>query len=120
MEREIEAKASDLTLKFGGINSKIKENNRFIEKNINKIQKLKLSKSNVNTLEIKALKTPNNNKIQNLYDYVTSLGEEIYTEKENKNFSLNQPFPPKKYENMDNTLEQENLFPNAVIQIREE
>jgi hypothetical protein len=61
-----------------------------------------------------------NNKIQNLYDYVTSLGEEIYTEKENKNFSLNQPFPPKKYENMDNTLEQENLFPNAVIQIREE
>ena len=34
--------------------------------------------------------------------------------------SLNQPFPPKKYENMDNTLEQENLFPNAVIQIREE
>ena len=61
MEKEIEAKASDLTLKFGGINSKIKENNRLIEKNINKIQKLKLSKSNVNTLEIKALKTPNNN-----------------------------------------------------------
>ena len=60
MEKEIEAKASDLTLKFGGINSKIKENNRLIEKNINKIQKLKLSKSNVNTLEIKALKTPNN------------------------------------------------------------
>ena len=61
MEKEIEAKASDLTLKFGGINSKIKENNRLIEKNINKIEKLKLSKSNVNTLEIKALKTPNNN-----------------------------------------------------------
>ena len=59
-------------------------------------------------------------KIQNLYDYVTSLGEEIYTEKENKNFSLYQPFPPKKYENMENTLEQEGLVPNAVIQIREE
>ena len=41
MEKEIEAKASDLTLKFGGINSKIKENNKIIEKNINKIQKLK-------------------------------------------------------------------------------
>jgi len=59
-------------------------------------------------------------KIQNLYDYVASLGDEIYTEKENKNFSLYQPFPPKKYENMENTLEQESLVPNAVIQIREE
>ena len=59
-------------------------------------------------------------KIQNLYDYVASLGEEIYTEKENKNFSLYQPFPPKKYEVMENTLEQESLVPNAVIQIREE
>ena len=59
-------------------------------------------------------------KIQNLYDYVASLGEEIYTEKENKNFSLFQPFPPKKYEVMENTLEQESLVPNAVIQIREE
>ena len=47
MEKEIEAKASDLTLKFGGINSKIKENNKVIEKNINKIQKLKLKKSKV-------------------------------------------------------------------------
>jgi hypothetical protein len=58
-------------------------------------------------------------RIQNLYDYVESLGEEIYTEKNNK-FSLYQPFPPKKYDNMENTLEMENLFPNAVIQIREE
>jgi len=60
------------------------------------------------------------NKIQNLYDYVTSLGKDIYTENQNKNFSLYQPFPPKKYEILDNTLEQEGLFPNAVIQIREE
>ena len=60
------------------------------------------------------------NNIQNLYDFVTSLGEEIYTEKDNKTFSLYQPFPPKKYENMENTLEQEGLIPNAVIQIREE
>ena len=44
------------------------------------------------------------NNIQNLYDFVTSLGEEIYTEKDNKTFSLYQPFPPKKYENMENTL----------------
>ena len=59
-------------------------------------------------------------RIKNLYDYVESLGEEIYTEKENNKFSLYQPFPPKKYDNMENTLEMENLFPNAVIQIREE
>ena len=58
--------------------------------------------------------------IQNLYDYVTSLGEEIYSETENNQFSLYQPFPPKKYDVMDNTLEKEGLFPNAVIQIRED
>ena len=58
--------------------------------------------------------------IQNLYDYVTSLGKEIYTEEENNSFSLYQPFPPKKYEEMENTLEKEGLFPNAIIQIREE
>ena len=58
--------------------------------------------------------------IQNLYDYVTSLGKDIYTEEENNKFSLYQPFPPKKYDNMENTLEKEGLFPNAVIQIREE
>ena len=61
-----------------------------------------------------------NNTIQNLYDYVTSLGREIYTEDENNSFSLYQPFPPKKYDNMENTLEKEGLFPNAIIQIKEE
>jgi hypothetical protein len=61
-----------------------------------------------------------NHTIQNLYDYITSLGAEIYTEKENNNFSLYQPFPPKKFDIMENTLEKEGLFPNAVIQIREE
>ena len=60
------------------------------------------------------------NKIQNLYDYIASLGEEIYSEEENSKFSLYQPFPPKKYEQMENTLEEEGLCPNAVVQIREE
>ena len=59
-------------------------------------------------------------KIRKLYDYVTSLGREIYTEEGNNTFSLYQPFPPKKYDNMENTLEKEGLFPNAIIQIREE
>jgi hypothetical protein len=58
--------------------------------------------------------------IQNIYDFVNSLGKEIYTEEENNKFSLYQPFPPKKYEEMENTLEKEGLFPNAIIQIREE
>ena len=58
--------------------------------------------------------------IQNLYDFVNSLGKEIYSEEENNKFSLYQPFPPKKYEVMENTLEEEGLFPNAIIQIREE
>ena len=61
-----------------------------------------------------------NNKVKDLYDYVKSLGNEIYTEEGNGVFSLYQPFPPKKYENMENTLENEGLFPNAVIQIKEE
>ena len=58
--------------------------------------------------------------IKNLYDYITTLGNEIYSEEGHNGFSLFQPFPPKKYTNMENTLEQEGLFPNAVIQIREE
>ena len=61
-----------------------------------------------------------NNKVKDLYDYVKSLGNEIYTEEGNGVFSLYQPFPPKKYENMENTLENEGLFTNAVIQIKEE
>jgi hypothetical protein len=61
-----------------------------------------------------------NNKIKDLYDYIESLGNEIYTEDGNGVFSLYQPFPPKKYENMENTLEKEGLFPNALIQIKEE
>ena len=58
--------------------------------------------------------------IQNLYDFVTSLGEEIYSEAENNQFSLYQLYPPKKYDIMENTLEKEGLVPNAVIQIRED
>ena len=59
-------------------------------------------------------------KIKDLYEYVESLGKEIYSEDGEGVFSLYQPFPPKKYENMENTLENEGLFPNAVIQIKEE
>jgi hypothetical protein len=56
LEKEIEAKANDLTYKSGGINANIKQKNALIENNINKLQKLKLTKSKQNTIEIKALK----------------------------------------------------------------
>ena len=59
-------------------------------------------------------------KIKILYEYIKCLGNEIYTEDGNGVFSLYQPFPPKKYDNMESTLENEGLFPNAVIQIKEE
>ena len=51
LEKEIEKKAIDLTNKTGGINSKIKANNQLLENNIKKLSLL--SKSNVNTFEIK-------------------------------------------------------------------
>ena len=56
LEKEIEAKANDLTYKSGGINANIKQKNALIENNINKLQKLKLTKSKQNAIEIKALK----------------------------------------------------------------
>ena len=62
LEKEIEAKANDLTYKSGGINAKIKQKNALIENNINKLQKLKLIKSKQNTIEIKALKKHENKK----------------------------------------------------------
>lgn len=68
-------------------------------------------------VERRFLKT---NKVQTLYDFVFSLGKEIYTEPDYSKFSLIQPFPFKTYDNMDKTLEEETLFPNAVLQIKEE
>ena len=68
------------------------------------------------TVQRKFLKT---DKISLLYIYVKSLGREIYSEKNENNFSLVQPFPFKNYNELqDNTLEQEGMFPNSVLQIR--
>lgn len=68
------------------------------------------------TKERRFLKT---DKIKLLHTFVQSLGREIFTEDEAKGFELIQPFPRKIYDNMENTLEQEGLFPNAVLQIKE-
>ena len=68
------------------------------------------------TVQRKFLKS---DKVSLLYTYVKSLGREIYTENNENSFSLVQPFPFKNYNELqDNTLEQEGLFPNAVLQIR--
>ena len=60
------------------------------------------------------------NTVQTLYDFVLTLGRDIYTEAEYNKFSLIQPFPFKAYTDMNKTLEEEHLVPNAVLQIKEE
>ena len=68
------------------------------------------------TVERKFLKS---DKISLLYTYIQSLGREIYDEKSEKDFSIVQPFPFKNYNDLkNNTLEQEGMFPNALLQIR--
>ena len=59
-------------------------------------------------------------KINILYDYIKSLGRDIFTENEHHHFSLLQTFPFKIFDDKkDNTLEEEGLFPNSVLQIKE-
>ena len=61
-----------------------------------------------------------NDKIKDLYDFVKSLGRDIFMEEENHQFSLLQSFPYKLFDEIqDHTLEQEGLFPNSVLQIKE-
>jgi len=61
-----------------------------------------------------------NNKISLLYDFIKSLGREIYTEGQYNNFSIIQTFPFKNFEDkLNNTLEEEGLYPNSVLQIKE-
>ena len=68
-------------------------------------------------IQRKFLKT---DKISVLYDYIRSLGKEIYSEEEYNNFSIIQTFPFKNFEkSLNNTLEEEGLFPNSVLQIKE-
>lgn len=69
------------------------------------------------TIERRFLKT---NRINYLYLFVKSKGREIFFEQESNDFDLIYGFPPKNLDNSRyNTLEDEGLFPNAIIQIRE-
>lgn len=56
-------------------------------------------------------------KIQILYDFIDSLGKEVFSESEQ--YELISTLPFKLYSQKDKTLQEEGLFPNAVIQIRE-
>lgn len=52
-----------------------------------------------------------------MYDLVDSLEENIFEESEE--YDIIQPFPFKIFMDKDKTMEEEKLFPNAVLQIRE-
>jgi len=115
---------------------KIKENEDLIEKEIEESKKvaqnLKPEPKDDNpnkciisfrypdgekTVERKFLKT---DKISDLYDFIKSLGREIFTENDQHHFSLLQAFPRKVFDDLkDHTLESEGLFPNSVLQIKE-
>ena len=69
------------------------------------------------TIERRFLKTE---RVRVLYYFVKSKGREIFFEDESNDFDLIFGFPPKNLQNSKyNTLEEEGLFPNAYIQIRE-
>ena len=65
-------------------------------------------------IERRFLKT---DKVEILFNFVDSLGKEIFSECDN--YELVQTFPYKSYNNKERTLGEEGLFPNAIIQIRE-
>ena len=54
-----------------------------------------------------------------LYIFIETLGKEIYTEDDSTSFELIQTFPFKRYDNREKTLEEEGLYPNSVLQIKE-
>ena len=61
-----------------------------------------------------------NEKVEILFYYIKSLGREIYSENEYKDFDLVYGFPLKKIEKTkERTLEEEGLCPRCIIQIRE-
>ena len=60
-------------------------------------------------------------KISVLYNYVKSIGREIFVEPDTFDFNIIvMGFPPKNLDNSkDNTLEKEGLYPNSILQIEE-
>ena len=71
----------------------------------------------VKTMERRFLKT---DKINALFYFVKSKGREIFSEREYNDFELIFGFPPKNLGNSkEKTLEEEGMFPNGIINIKE-
>ena len=71
-----------------------------------------------NRKERRFLKTE---KVSALYNYIKSIGREIFTEPDTFDFDiLNSDFPPKNLQDKKiQTLEEEGMFPNSILKIRE-
>jgi FAS-associated factor 2 len=59
-------------------------------------------------------------KIEILYDYIDSLGDKVSFESTSGNYVIMQSMPKKEYREKDKTLQQEGLFPRAMLQIKED
>jgi hypothetical protein len=68
------------------------------------------------TIQRRFLKTE---RIQMLYDYIISFGNEEGFEAAHTHFSILQNFPKKIYEDMNKTLEEEGLYPRCKLYVRE-
>ena len=71
-----------------------------------------------NRKERRFLKTE---KVSALYNYIKSIGREIFTEPDTFDFDiLSSDFPPKNLEDKKTqTLEEEGMFPNSILKIKE-
>lgn len=71
----------------------------------------------IKIMERRFLKT---DKVSILFHFVKSKGREIFSEQQYNDFELIFGFPPKNLENSkDKTLDEEGMFPNAIINIKE-
>ena len=128
-KKEEERIAKEKLMEENKINKKIKEEKDEIERNKellpeepkdddpNKCIILFRYPDGETNKQRKFLKT---DKISLLYIFIKTLGREIYTEDENQHFSIIQTFPFKNFDDkQETTLEEEGMFPNAVLQIQE-
>lgn len=58
-------------------------------------------------------------KIQVLYDFLESLGEQLQLEDNSKDFEIIQSMPRKVYTDREQSLGEAGLFPRAMLQIKE-
>jgi FAS-associated factor 2 len=59
-------------------------------------------------------------KIQTLYHYIDSLGDEVQFENHTGEYVIMQSIPRKVFADREKSLQEEGLFPRAMLQIKEE